>query len=211
MSFGLNINNGGEFLPYVKLDGKDGAVSRSTYDGNARGTVIIENLTALFDFATTRVGWLRFEGETPDMRLAAIGDPMPDRPGEDYKQGIKMVIMLPNELGPHELATTATGVLSALETLHDEVLAAPEWEAGQVPVGKITGWQKEKTKKGSRAIPEFAIVGWKERPEALKKFRAEAKPRASIQGSARTPKPPTTGSVPVQPPRLPPEPEADFG
>ena len=93
--------------------------SARTFDGNERGTEIIENLVALFDFATVQVGWMRFEGERPDMRLVAIGDPLPDRPGEDYKQGVKLVVMLPGGLGLHEIATTATGVLGALEKIHD--------------------------------------------------------------------------------------------
>ena len=55
--------------------------------------------SALFDFATVQVGWMRFEGERPTCGWSPIGDPMPDRPGEDYKQGIKMVVMLPGGLG----------------------------------------------------------------------------------------------------------------
>src|SRR4029079_4777081 len=82
--FGLNASGDGTFLPYIKIDGKDGRISRSTYDGNERGRESSENFSALFDFGTVQVGYLRFEGERPDMRLLAIGDPLPDRPSEDY-------------------------------------------------------------------------------------------------------------------------------
>ena len=51
------------------------------------------------------------------MRLVAIGDPLPERPGEAL--GIKMLVMLPGELGIHELATTATGVIGALYDLFE--------------------------------------------------------------------------------------------
>src|SRR5262245_7041097 len=185
MSFGLNAT--GTLIPYVKINGKDGTVERSTYDGNERGTEIIENFSALFDFATVLVGYLRFEGERPDMRLAPLGDPMPDRPGEDYKQGIKMVVMLPGGLGPHEIATTASGVLGAFEKLHDAELAAPEWANGQIPYVKLRGFQREKTKFGPRAIPEFEIVGWKDRPEALLAFQARPKPRATMPPARKEP------------------------
>ena len=78
MGFGLNFNSC-DFLPYIKINGKEGRIERSTYDGSERGTEIIENFVALFDFATVQVGWMRFEGDAPDMRLVAIGDPGDDR------------------------------------------------------------------------------------------------------------------------------------
>ena len=143
MGFGLNFS-GGEFLPYIRINGKEGRIERSTYDGSERGTEVIDDFVALFDFATVRVGWLRFEGDAPDMRLVAIGDPMPDRPGEDYKQGVKLVVMLPGELGLHEIATTATGVLGALEKVYDEAMAAPQWAAGQVPAVKLSDWSTKR-------------------------------------------------------------------
>jgi hypothetical protein len=218
MPFGINIANGGEFLPYVKMDGKDGKVSRCFFDGAERITEDIEKFSAIMDFATVQEGWIRFAGRAPDMRLVAIGDPLPDSPGDDYKPGIKMVIQLPNGLGLHELATTASGVIGAIQTLYDEVLATPEWTKGEVPVVRITDWKKEKAPKGIRAIPEFAIVGWKDRPEALKKFKAEPKLGASMPGAAaQAEKPPATGSTPLQPPRPGPKPEPptvdfdDFG
>ena len=49
-------------------------------------------------------------------------------------------------------------------------------------------------KKGRRAIPQFAIIGWKERPEALK-----------VYGAAKRRKPPDTGSAPLQLPPVPPK------
>ena len=50
--FGLNLGSGGEILPYVKLDGKDGTVSRSTYDGSERGSEIIEDFVGTFSTST---------------------------------------------------------------------------------------------------------------------------------------------------------------
>jgi hypothetical protein len=214
-SFGLNTNTR-EFLPYIKLNCKDGIVERSTFNGTERGTEIIENLVALFDFATIQVGWMRFEGEAPDMRLVAIGDPLPDRPGEDYKQGVKIVVMLPGELGLHEISTTATAALGALEQIHDEAIAAPEWAAGQVPAVQLTDWTGEKGKFGTRAIPTFRIVGWKDRTDALAKHKAIPKQRAAMPGAGT--RPAVTGSKPMTPSPAPPQPKAppvvdleDFG
>ena len=79
-----------------------------------------------------------------------------------------MLVMLPDELGMHELATTATGVIGALFDLFEATSAAPESEEDQIPAVKLLDWKREKMKKGTRAIPQFAIIGWKERPEALR-------------------------------------------
>ncbi|MDQ6434568.1 hypothetical protein RB623_10970 [Mesorhizobium sp. LHD-90] len=196
MGFGLNISSG-EYLPYIKLDGKDGIVSRSTYDGSERGTEIVETLLALFDPATVRVGWMKFDNDQPDKRLVALGDPMPDRPGEDYKSGVSLVVMLPDGLGPHEISTTATGVLGALEEVYDQAVAAAEYAQGHIPAVQLVRWIREKTKRGSRAIPEFKVVGWKIRPEALEKWAAVPKARATMSGASAAPRPSPKAPAPV--------------
>ena len=213
---GIWLKENREFLPFVKLDGKNGIASRSIFDGNERRMEVMDDFTAIVDFNTVQIGWMRFAGETPDMRLVAMGDPLPDCPGEGYKQGVKMVVM-PAKCGPHEMATTANGVYGALGQLYDRAKVMSEWQAGQVPIVKISGWSQEKTKKGTRAVPVFAIVGWKPRPEVLKKYKVEPQSRAAIVVEAKADKPPITGSAPIEPPqsKSAPEPPAinpdDFG
>jgi hypothetical protein len=188
------------FLPSIRINGKDGGVERSTWDGTNRGLEVIDDFVALFDFATLKVGWIEFSDKGPDKRLVAIGDPLPDRPSEKHKQGIELVVQLPGSLGLHELCSTAIGVVAALETIYDAALAAPEWSRGEVPVVRLTEFIREKTRHGNRAVPVFQIIGWKQRPKELEEYRAAPKPRAampSAQGPAET------GSTRMTPPKAP--------
>ena len=200
--FGLSIGSGKDFLPTIRINGKDGGVERSTWDGSERGLEVIEDFVALFDFATLKVGWIEFTDRGPDKRLVAIGDPLPDRPSEKHKQGVELVVYLPGGLGCHELCSTAIGVVAALETVYVNTVAAPEWDNGngQVPVVRLAEFQKEKTKHGSRAVPVFEIIGWNDRPQELEEHRAVPRPRAAIPASTSTSRPAATGSTQMTPP-----------
>ncbi len=217
--FGLNVGSG-EFLPQIRINGKDGGVQRTTYEGGEKGLEIIENFVALFDFATLQTGWMYFGADKVDLRMVALGDPLPDSPGEDYKQGIRMVVMLPGELGCHEIATSANGVLNALGGLYETVQAAPEHGQGLVPVVAITHFDIEKTKRGTRAVPVFNIVEWKSRPAEIEAHKAVSKPRAAMpqqavqQPTQQAATPPSTGSTQMVPPTAstPSQPQSyDFG
>lgn len=196
-SFGFNTG-GGDFLPILKIDGKEGGVERSTWDGTNKGVETVDDLVALFDFSTLRVGWIEFTDRGPDKRLVAIGDPMPDRPGEKFKQGVQIVVLLPGGLGCHEICTTANGVLGALETVYDAAISAPEWSEGKVPVVRLTEFLRDKTKHGTRAVPVFEILDWKDRPAELEQHKAAPKPRAAMPSTQA--KPAETGSTQMTPP-----------
>lgn len=213
--FGLNIGKGSDFLPSIRINGKDGGVERSTWDGTNRGLEVIDDFVALFDFVTLKVGWIEFSDKGPDKRLVAIGDPLPDRPSEKHKLGIELVVQLPDGLGCHELCSTAIGVVAALETIYNSVLVAPEWDngKGQVPVVRLTEFIREKTRHGNRAVPVFQIIGWKDRPKELEEHRAMPRPRATMPGSTTLAQPAATGSTQMTPPTSAPArtPVPDFG
>jgi len=213
--FGLTIGKGGDFLPTIRINGKDGGVERSTWDGSSKGLEVIDDLVALFDFATLQVGWIEFSENGPDKRLVAIGDPLPDRPSEKHKQGIRLVVQLPGNLGCHELSSTAIGVVAALEGIYNTTIAAPEWDngRGQVPVVRLVEFIREKTRHGNRAVPVFQIIAWKDRTSELEEHRASPRPRAAMPVSATTAQPAATGSTQMTPPASAPSrtPVPDFG
>jgi len=210
MGFGLNIGNGGDFLPIIKIDGKDGGVERTTWDGQNKGTETVSDLVCLMDFATLKVGWVEFTDKGPDKRLVAIGDPLPETPGEKFKQGIQLVVLLPGGLGCHEICTTASGVLGALESVYDRAIEASEWSSGKVPVIRLTEFKREKTKHGARAIPVFEILDWKDRPSDFEAHKAAPRPRAAMPSQSR---PAETGSTQMTPPpaKQPAPASLDFG
>lgn len=211
--FGLNIGKGGDFLPSIRINGKDGGVERSTWDGTNKGLEVIDDFVALFDFATLQVGWIEFSDKGLDKRLVAIGDPLPDRPSEKHKQGIRLVVQLPGNLGCHELSSTAIGVVAALEGIYNTTIAAPEWDNGQVPVVRLVEFIREKTRHGARAVPVFQIIAWKDRTSELEEHRASPRPRAAMPASTTTAQPAATGSTQMTPPASAPSrtPVPDFG
>lgn len=213
--FGLTIGKGGDFLPTIRINGKDGGVERSTWDGSSKGLEVIDDFVALFDFATLQVGWIEFSENGPDKRLVAIGDPLPDRPSEKHKQGIRLVVQLPGNLGCHELSSTAIGVVAALEGIYNTTIAAPEWDngRGQVPVVRLVEFIREKTRHGNRAVPVFQIIAWKDRTSELEEHRASPRPRAAMPASTTSAQPAATGSTQMTPPASAPSrtPVPDFG
>lgn len=213
--FGLNIGKGGDFLPSIRINGKDGGVERSTWDGTNRGLEVIDEFVALFDFATLQVGWIEFSDKGLDKRLVAIGDPLPERPSEKHKQGIQLVVQLPDNLGCHELCSTAIGVVAALEGIYNATIAAPEWDngRGQVPVVRLAEFIREKTRHGNRAVPVFQIIAWKDRTSELEEHRASPRPRAAMPASTTSAQPAATGAKEMTPPVSAPSrtPVPDFG
>ena len=213
--FGLTIGKGGDFLPTIRINGKDGGVERSTWDGTSKGLEVIDDFVALFDFATLQVGWIEFSENGPDKRLVAIGDPLPDRPSEKHKQGIRLVVQLPGNLGCHELSSTAIGVVAALEGIYNTTIAAPEWDngRGQVPVVRLVEFIREKTRHGARAVPVFQIIAWKDRTSELEEHRASPRPRAAMPVSTTSAQPAVTGATQMTPPVSAPSrtPVPDFG
>lgn len=199
--FGLSIGGGKDFLPTIRINGKDGGVERSTWDGSERGLEVVDDLVCLMDWSTLQVGWVEFTDKGPDKRLVAIGDPLPDRPSEKHKQGVQVVVYLPGGLGCHEICSTAIGVVGALERIYEASIAAPPWQEGLVPVVRLTEFQKEKTKHGARAIPVFEILDWKDRPAELEEHKAMPKPRAAMPASNSTSRPAATGSTQMTPPK----------
>ncbi len=202
--FGLSIGGGKDFLPTIRINGKDGGVERSTWDGSERGLEMVDDLVCLMDWATLQVGWVEFTDKGPDKRLVAIGDPLPDRPSEKHKQGVQVVVYLPGGLGCHEICSTAIGVVGALERIYETSIAAPEWQQGKVPVVRLSEFIKEKTKHGNRAVPVFEILAWKDRPAELEEHKAAPKPRAAMPAStpvsSGTSRPAATGSTQMTPP-----------
>ena len=213
-TFGLSTGSA-DFLPSIRINGKEGGVERSTWDGTNRGLEVIDDFVALFDFATLQVGWIEFSDKGPDKRLVAIGDPLPDRPSEKHKQGIQLVVQLPGNLGCHELCSTAIGVVAALEAIYNTTIAAPEWDngRGQVPVVRLVEFIREKTRHGNRAVPVFQIIAWKDRTSELEEHRASPRPRAVMPASTTSAQPAATGSTQMTPPASAPSrtPVPDFG
>lgn len=220
----INVSNrGGDFLPVLKYDARAGRVFRVDRDENGITSVdITKSFKAVVDFASAEVGWIYFAaGGAPDFRMVSLGAPMPDRPNDTYKQGVRLTLKLAPGCGGdvRELATTSAATLRGINDLHDEYLRLASTQAGKLPIVTLTDTlpieSRGQGQKSTNYQPVFAISGWAPRPADMP---AGAGSRAAANGHAAaaqpTARPASTGSTRVDPPKsAPPADDAldDFG
>jgi hypothetical protein len=223
MAFGFTFNSGEDFLPIIKYDARAGRLSRRDRINNENTDVdITRTFKAVFDFENVEVGWINFPaGGAPDFRLVPYdGSPMPPKPGDTYKQGLRMMVKLGKECGGdvRELASNAAAFLEGINKLHDAYLSGVAQNPGKLPVvtlqDSIATTKGSGEKKSTNYVPVFAITGWVPRPQDLvhkpRSQSASSGPAAAPASGA----PPATGStVAAPPPASQPAPAAadDFG
>ena len=160
--------DGGDFLPIVKFDGRIGKFylqDRVFVDGEWKTEQIdiTEVFEAIFDLEKLERGWIKFpKGAAPEVILVPAGDDPGDAPGDDFKEGLQVVLTMAERLGgdKREMLSTARGMWNAIDALHDEYLAQVEQHRGQLPVVKVA-YVKEKTNAaGVTFVPVFRIDHW---------------------------------------------------
>jgi hypothetical protein len=174
MAFGLSYGSAGgsgDFLPIVKYDARAGRWSRIDREQGSDGmwastpVDITATFTAAMDFANGQVGWLKFVNGV-DKVLVPIGDPLPPRPSDDHRQGFSLTIKLGADCGGdlRELSGSSKAMSSAFDALDDQVRAAPEFQAGQIPIVRGDGATPivTQTPQGQTTnySPVLTIVGW---------------------------------------------------
>jgi hypothetical protein len=221
MGLGLSTGcGGGNIKPFIKYDSKAGRLFRADRvqqrDGTyATNTVEITNVAQMvMDLAKIRVGWIYYSAQGPIRSLAVLGkEAMPARPedkGADgkpaFKQGFEIDLVLNADAdggnpSSRVLSSTAGCVIEAMDALHDAYSTASESKAGKLPIVKIAGVSPVKSGQSTNYKPEFAIVGWIDRPASLAAAPQTASPKTA----------PTTGSTQVKAPAPQPDPASDFG
>lgn len=214
MALGLSTGgSGGDIKPYCKYDAKAGRLFRSDRIQNSDGSYSSENVEItniaqiVMDLANIRVGWINYTSQGPVRRLVVLGqEPIPARPDDKnsegkpaFKQGFEVDILLNKDSGggPVRVLGSAAGcVIEAMDALHDAYSGAAESKAGKLPVVKIAGVSPVKSGQSTNYKPNFAIVSWIDRPEAMK--ATGAAPAPQVAASA-----PSTGSTVVAPPSQP--------
>jgi hypothetical protein len=180
MALGLQTEaGGGDFSDIVKFDARAGRffrVDRREVNGQweTDPVEITDGFQAIFDMRNIQVGWMLFAaGVAPIMTMVPLGDPMPDRPTDQHKQGFKLMLKLGKSCGGdvREFASQAKAVIGALDTLHDLYTAGLKDNAGKLPVVALKGTTAIKsTGKGQTSTnyaPIFEIVKWVDPPAEL--------------------------------------------
>lgn len=191
MGFMNNPAQGGDFDPYLKFNGKAGRF----YSKNSVGEefeVPLDSFTVLFDIANIKTGWMLFAaGIAPVKHFDPSLVEAAPNPGEGFKRGFELKVFSSKNLGGvREFASTAGVVIEAMNSLYDAATAAPEYEAGKLPVIKCTGVTPVTGRHGTNYRPEFVIAAWADRPVEL------PGPGAKPAPAAKTPPPAATGHVP---------------
>jgi hypothetical protein len=176
MTLGINTlasTGDSEFTPLIMYMAREGRFYRRDRVGGANGfenddqEVPVGSKIAV-DFGSINVGWLRFaSGMAPSFAIAPLGQPMPEQPDRDHRQGFRLLVHLGKNGGLREFATTAKTVLGAVDELHTAFEAAPEAATGKIPVVEFTGATRIVTENrhGTQTNfrPNFKIVSWIDR------------------------------------------------
>ena len=206
-----SVGGGVDFLPICKFDARSGRVSRRDREnGETHETDITKSFKAIFDFENVEIGWINFNtGGAPDFRMSRLADGGSiDKPSDDHKRGLRLVIKLSKECGGdvREFASNAGAFLDGAKKLHDEYEAGLKDNPGKLPVvvlkdsvAKSTG---EGARKSTNYVPVWEITGWVKRPDDLVYRSRSSSAPASTQSA-----PPSTGSTKVSAPAG----EDDFG
>ena len=136
------------------------------------GPEIVEFKQAIFDVENLRTGWAAMAPEAvpefewdPSIEKAA---PRPTTAGE-WKRAFEVKVYAKNSLGGVKVwSSNSTGACMGIDALHDQYVEAANDNGDQVPVVEYTGPKHAKIGKGNTSIPQFKIVKWVDRPDALK-------------------------------------------
>jgi hypothetical protein len=162
----LNIDpRSADFVPYVKWNGKAGR----WYMKNEAGQEIeVVDMTAIFDLAHIKLGWVLFaEGQAPD-HVWDNGKPGP-APSEKHRRGFAVRCFSPNNIGGlREFVACSNVSVTAIKDLYElEFEDKPQARQGLVPVVTCEKVVPIKSKFGTNYQPVFKIQRWVDRPAAL--------------------------------------------
>src|SRR5262245_36251421 len=193
-------SSGEEFLPFVKYDARYGQfkrIDRVNQNGqwiNNEIPLDINAFIAIFDLENIETGWLDFTAQgSPSTALVRVEDldrgaSMPPQPTERHKNGIRVMIKLPDNLANgkpiRELASTAKVFVNGMLEIYNQYTndRRNPINSGKLPAIALDG-QPIQVKTGSGAKsstnfqPKFRITGWAERGNLI----WSARPGAYVQ------------------------------
>src|SRR5262249_29707263 len=141
----------GENMPVLKYDARVGRLYTQdrVLENGSWQTVqsdCTDNFEAIFDLANIEVGQINFpKGAPPETKLVRAGETIPDAPGESWKEGLRIIALLPDEQVPRELLSTAIAVWVAMDALHNAFLKDQTGHPNEVPVVELVDVEELKT------------------------------------------------------------------
>ena len=119
----------------------------------------------LLDPDSLKTGWLKIEaGMAPEATWDESIGKVGQRPSEDHRRGLQVMLYLGKDRGWHQWQTNSVGALRGFSNLWTKVhkeLAANEGKVAHIEYLKS---DLDTKGKGNTRIPIFALLGWKENP-----------------------------------------------
>src|SRR5918993_3364160 len=147
--FSTEPTAGGDFLPIVKYDARAGRIFRVDRADTGQGFTsepvdITHNFKAVVDLENIETGWINFStGGAPDFSLVPMAQPLPGRPSDKHKNGIRFMVKLAKDCGGdkpiREIAGTAKAFISGIEKLYDDYEQERRSHPDKLPVVVMEG------------------------------------------------------------------------
>ena len=164
MPLNLEPRSSEDFTPYLKFNGKAGRWYTKTDTGEEKEVL---QLTAIFDLANIKTGWILFaEGQAPD----SIWDngAIASAPSPKHKRGFAVNVYSPQQIGGlRELSSTSNGAIIAIKELYDAYEKQFDAAKQLVPVVTCESVQAVKSKFGTNYQPVLKITKWVPRPQGM--------------------------------------------
>jgi hypothetical protein len=179
MALGLNTNTNAEIFPHIRYDARAGRLFRNDREQQPDGKWESKNtdITSpaplmLMDLAQIEVGWIAFTGGAPDFHMVRFGEPLPQQPSKEHRQGFRIRVYAPKLLGGlREFSATARVVIAAMDALHNQFEAAPESGQRLLPLVMLAGTTPVVSKapqgQTTNYAPIFEITKWLPRPDDM--------------------------------------------
>jgi hypothetical protein len=133
-------------MPLLKFDGRVGRlyiVDRVHREGewiNEQHDVT-DAFQGVFYLDGLQTGWIAFpKGAAPDMVLVPVGEDAGECPGEGYKEGLRVLALLPDEKDARELLATSKGVWLGFKQLYESYEVQASKHPGKLPLVNSPRW-----------------------------------------------------------------------
>jgi hypothetical protein len=163
----LNLHN--DFTPHIRWMAQTSSWRMSGSDGHE--PVTWEH--AIFDLANIQTGWGIFaEGQAPapEWYMDPSLEKQTPKPqdGREWRRGFKVLLFSDSAFGGvREFATTAVGAVRGILDLYEQYEAESGQHFNKVPVVQHVNSTPTRIGKGNTNVPNFKIVKWTDRPDAL--------------------------------------------
>jgi hypothetical protein len=139
---------------------------------NVNTNIENDKFRAAFDLKNVQVGWIAYvKGEGINAVLQPIGEDYGNRPSDEHKEGLRLIVKLDKANGGalHKFISTAPGVWDEVDKLHIEYVKGAEKHPNAVP---LIGVDEAREVPGRLAnstvfVPVLEFLGWTPRPDDL--------------------------------------------